>query len=148
MVVEGLMKKLNKMSLKVLIVDDDPIFVMMHKLMVKTSSIAENPMTYPNGKSALDAIAADNENEGNYLVFLDINMPIMNGWDLLNAIQQLPVSNKVYVVMITSSVEKRDKENAKRYSQVIGFYEKALSTVTCNEIKTIPAIAHFFKVVI
>ena len=133
------------MRLKVLIVDDDPVFVMMHKLMVRTSSIAENPLTYPNGKSAFEAIAADKENDGNYLVFLDINMPIMNGWDLLNAIQQLPVSNKVYVVMVTSSVEKRDKENAKKYSQVIGFYEKALSTVTCNEIKTIPAISHFFN---
>lgn len=140
-----LMKIVNTMSLNVLIVDDDPVFVMIHKLKVKMSSISDNPQTYFNGKTAYDAILGGKEKEDTYLIFLDINMPIMDGWELLNAIEESGTSNKVYVVMVTSSVDKRDREQAKKYSQVIGFYEKALNVDTCKEIKANPAIAHFFN---
>jgi len=131
-------------NLNVLIVDDDPIFVMMHKLKVKMSSIADNPQTHHNGKSALESIIGNNEEDASYLIFLDINMPVMSGWDLLNALQVSPLATKVFVALVTSSVDKRDRERAKRYPQVIGFYEKALNADTCFEIKTNPAIAHFF----
>ncbi len=132
------------MSLNVLIVDDDPIFVMMHKLKVKMSSIADNPQIHHNGKSALESIVGNKEDDASFLIFLDINMPVMNGWDLLNALQVSPISDKVFVALVTSSVDKMDKERASRYPQVIGFYEKALNVETCIEIKTNPAIAHFF----
>lgn len=134
----------NLMSLKVMIVDDDPVFIMINKLRVKTSSIAENPLTYSNGKAAFEALLNDKETEDSYLVFLDINMPIMDGWDLLNAIQNTPLANKVYVVMVTSSVDGSEKERAKAYPQVIGFYEKAIDINTCKEIKANPAISHFY----
>lgn len=140
----NLMKIDNLMSLKVMIVDDDPIFVMINKLRVKTSSIAENPLTYNNGKTAFEALLNDQETEDTYLVFLDINMPIMDGWDLLNAIQNTPLADKVYVVMVTSSVDGSEKERAKEYPQVIGFYEKAIDMNTCREIKANPAISHFY----
>jgi CheY-like chemotaxis protein len=133
------------MSLKVLIVDDDPIFVMMHKLRVKTSSIDNDPQTHWDGKTALDAINSDVENVHDYLLLLDINMPIMNGWELLNEIQKAPNANKVHVVMVSSSIDFRDKEKAMEYPQVIGFYEKALSADTCMEIKKNPAIAHYYN---
>ena len=132
------------MSLKVLIVDDDPIFVMMHRQRVKASSIALNPESHFNGSTALNTILSDTL-EDDYLVFLDINMPIMDGWDLLNAIQESPNSKKIHVVMVSSSVDHRDREKAKEYPQVIGFFEKALSNDTCNQIKSNPAIAHFYN---
>lgn len=132
------------MSLKVMIVDDDPVFVMINKLRVKTSSIAENPLVYNNGKTAFEALLNDKETDDTYLMFLDINMPIMNGWDLLNAIQNTPFANKIYVVMVTSSVDGSERERAKTYPQVIGFYEKAIDMNTCKEIKANPAISHFY----
>ena len=138
------MKINNLMSLKVMIVDDDPVFIMINKLRVKTSSIAENPLTYSNGKTAFEALLNNKETEDFYLVFLDINMPIMDGWDLLNAIQNTPLAKKIYVVMVTSSVDGSEKERAKAYPQVIGFYEKAIDINTCKEIKANPAISHFY----
>ena len=132
------------MSLNVLIVDDDPIFVMMHKLKVKMSSIADNPQIHHNGKSALESIINNKDEDASSLIFLDINMPVMNGWDLLNALQVSPISNKVFVAMVTSSIDNRDRERAKRYPQVIGFYEKALNENTCFQIKANPSIARFF----
>ena len=132
------------MSLKVLIVDDDPIFVMMHRQRVRASSIAVNPESHFDGSTALETILSDTLQD-DYLVFLDINMPIMDGWDLLNAIQGKPNSDKVHVVMVSSSVDHRDREKAKEYPQVIGFFEKALSNESCNQIKNNPAIAHFYN---
>jgi CheY-like chemotaxis protein len=137
-------KLADMMSLKVMIVDDDPVFIMINRLRVRTSSLAENPLTYTNGKLAYEALVNEEKNDDSYLVFLDINMPIMNGWDLLNAIQNTPFANKVYVVMITSSVDGRDRQKAMGYPQVIGFYEKVIDLNTCKEIKENPAISHFY----
>lgn len=132
------------MSLNVLIVDDDPIFIMMHKLKVKMSSIADNPQTHHDGKSAWESLIDNKDEDASFLLFLDINMPIMNGWDLLNELQRSHLSTKVYVALVTSSIDRMDRERAKRYPQVIGFYEKALNVDTCIQIKNNPAIAHFF----
>ncbi len=133
------------MSLKVLIVDDDPVCVMLHRLRVKTSNISENPKSYYNGKTAFDAILEAEKKDDDYLIFLDINMPVMNGWDLLNAIQTSSILNKVHVVMVSSSVDYEDMKKAKTYPQVIGFYEKALNGSVCNEIKSIPALSSFYN---
>jgi CheY-like chemotaxis protein len=137
-------KIVEMMSLKVMIVDDDPIFVMLNKLRIKTSNLAENPTSFTNGKAAFDALINDKEEEDSYLVFLDLNMPIMDGWDLLNAIQNSPIAHKVYVVLVTSSIDVTEKQRAKNYPQVIGFYEKAIDLNTCIEIRANPAISHFY----
>ena len=132
------------MGLKVLIVDDDPVCVMIHKLRVRLSNLSENPESYCNGKTAFDAMLGDEKKDDDYLIFLDINMPIMDGWDLLNAIQATSISDKIHVVMVSSSVDDNDRKKAKSYPQVIGFYEKALNGSVCNEIKSMPAISGFY----
>jgi len=136
---------MNKTSLKVLIVDDDPLFIMMNKRWVTSTNIAENPATFQNGKLVVEAMSSLNHSDDYFLVFLDINMPLMDGWDVLNAIQSMPLSNKIYVVMVSSSIDTDDKEKATKYPQVIGFYEKILTKKSCEEIKTIPSIAHFYN---
>ncbi len=140
----NLAKIVEMMSLKVMIVDDDPIFVMLNKLRIKTSNLAENPSSFNNGKAAFDAMINDKEEDDSYLLFLDINMPIMDGWDLLNAIQNTPIAHKVYVVLVTSSIDGGEKQRAKDYPQVIGFYEKAIDVNTCIEIRANPKISHFY----
>lgn len=136
---------MNKTGLKVLIVDDDPLFVMMNKRWVTSTNIAENPATFQNGKLVVEAMSSLSNSDDYFLVFLDINMPQMDGWDVLNAIQSIPLSNKIYVVMVSSSIDTDDKEKATQYPQVIGFYEKILTKNSCEEIKTIPNIAHFYN---
>jgi CheY-like chemotaxis protein len=136
---------MNKTGLKVLIVDDDPLFVMMNKRWVTSTNIADNPATFQNGKLVVEAMSSLNNSDDYFLLFLDINMPLMDGWDVLNAIQSIPLSNKIYVVMVSSSIDTDDKVKATKYPQVIGFYEKILTKNSCEEIKTIPSIAHFYN---
>ncbi|MFP5040756.1 response regulator [Parasediminibacterium sp. JCM 36343] len=130
-------------NLKVLIVDDDPVVVLMHKRIVANCNLSNAPLTFKNGKEAFEYISNTNDNSV-YLVLLDINMPVMNGWDFLNSIQEMPNDSRFFVMMVSSSVSEPDKEKAKEYSQVIGYLEKNLNATVCKEIKNIDAISHFF----
>lgn len=133
------------MSIKVLIVDDDAIILMLHKELSKRILCA-NAVGFLNGKKALDYLVAHYEKEGQddesvFLVLLDINMPEMNGWGFLDAIQHYPWAKHIYVVMVTSSIDNNDREKAQQYQQVIDFIEKPLSINTCTLVKQLPSLA-------
>jgi len=129
------------MSLKVLIVDDDKMIKLVHKMMVLKSGLCTEPLVFDDGKSAFDFLVSKHTDFDNYLVLLDINMPIMNGWEFLDAIQGKEFEKKLIVVMVTSSVDTGDRNKAKEYPQIIDFLEKPLKVDACNYIKNLPSIA-------
>ena len=63
------------------------------------------------------------------VLFLDLNMPSMTGWDFLDAFNDLSeeVRNKFIIYILTSSVDERDKEKARTHPMVSGFYSKPLT---------------------
>lgn len=100
------MKKVNS----IFIVDDDPITVFGIRKMLKPVAICEDVQIFQNGKEALEAII-QRMDEGGYIpevIFLDINMPIMDGWDFLDEIMTLDLSEKIIINMITSSIDPLD----------------------------------------
>ena len=133
------------MNLNVLIVDDDKMIIHLHKVMVARSKLCESPLSFSDGNLALEFLKAAFAEDQHYLILLDINMPVMNGWEFLDAIQDFPFAKKVLVVMVTSSVDTGDKIKAKQYSQVIYFLEKPLKMDTCNYIKTLPKLVSFYS---
>lgn len=68
------------------------------------------------------------------LIFLDINMPLMNGWDFLEAYGDLPDHKKAgkVVVMLTSSFNEEERERAEAYDPVAGFLTKPRSGSNCS----------------
>ncbi len=62
-------------------------------------------------------------------ILLDINMPELNGWQLLEKLQQmpLPVKECIAVFMLSSSIDPSDKQKAKEYPLISGYIEKPLS---------------------
>ena len=133
------------MNLKVLIVDDDKMIKLLHTVMVERSKLGSSPQAFSDGKAALDFLNVEYKESEHYLVLLDINMPVMNGWDFLDAVKEKSFANQLHVVMVTSSVDNTDKIKATQYPQVVGFLEKPLKIDNCNYIKTIPSIAPFFN---
>ena len=127
-------------KIRVLIIDDSPLVRETIRAMLSEDPAIEVVGLAKDGREGVEKTMALKPD----VITMDINMPVMNGWDLLNALQVSPISDKVFVAMVTSSIDKMDRERASRYPQVIGFYEKALNVETCIEIKTNPAIAHFF----
>lgn len=122
------------MELKTLIIDDDPIVIFLHKKIIQKCELAAEPLTFLNGKQCLDFFMQSAEESDNHLLFLDINMPVMNGWEFLEDIQKTPFSDKVFVVMTTSSVDSYDRKKAMEYKQIISFLEKPLTIEKCREI--------------
>jgi CheY-like chemotaxis protein len=133
------------MKLNTLIVDDDNMVVFLHKLAVVESGLSDAPAIAGNGSQALSYIST-NQTPGNYfLVLLDINMPEMDGWGFLDAIQTSDLTTPISVVMVTSSVDTRDRNRASEYAQVIGYIEKPLNSASCEALKKLPQLVDLFK---
>ncbi|MHB1921731.1 MAG: response regulator [Chitinophagaceae bacterium] len=130
------------MKLTTMIVDDDTLVTFLHKTLIVKCGLVTQPIIAFDGQQALEYIRNFSDPEMSFLIFLDINMPVMNGWELLDQLQNLKDPRRFYAIMVTSSIYKIDRENAKKYPQVIGFFEKPLNFQSCQEIKNIPEINH------
>jgi CheY-like chemotaxis protein len=123
------------MRFKVLIIDDDPIILVLHKsIAIRSGLCTEEPLTFQNGKAALDYLCTQGNDKENYLLMLDIHMPLMNGWEFLDAAKSSPVWQRMKIVVISSSIDARDHEKAKQYSRVIRYIEKPLRFDICTKL--------------
>jgi len=127
----------------VLLVDDDSGTNFINKLILSRVSSSLPVETVLNGKEAIDFIKSSRNKDvvseqyfENILIFLDINMPVMDGWCFLEAFKLLPDDYKknVSIIMLTTSLNPEDKLRSDTYSEVSGFYNKPLSIVIVKEI--------------
>ena len=132
------------MELEFLIVDDSDIVIFLHTEILSYTKLAKNPLTALNGETALELLTNLKGTENEYLVLLDINMPVMDGWQFLEEIQKDNELPTIYVIMVTSSIDSIDKIKASKFPQVIGFFEKPLSEENCKQIETFDALKKFF----
>ena len=61
----------------------------------------------------LDYILANKDKDKVFLILLDINMPVMNGWEFLDQLNTIVIKPLVKVVIVTSSIDSADKDKAK-----------------------------------
>lgn len=112
---------------KVLIVDDDHVILMIHRLKIMKSGVDLSALEFLNGQTALEYIKAHNTENNLFIVLLDINMPVMNGWEFLDSIQKMDLKCKMKVAMVTSSVDHADQEKAKNYREVCCYITKPVN---------------------
>ena len=119
---------------RIMLVDDDVNTNIYNEIILNQVKAAEEILVYQNGKQALDFLeTADKKVD---LIFLDINMPIMNGWQFLEKYKELEDAKKAgsVVVMLTTSMNSEDKEKAFEYGVVGDFISKPLSPEALQEI--------------
>ena len=133
------------MELKVILVDDCDIVQFFHCEMLKDSNISHSPLQFMNGKEALDYLIDAPIEEIQYLIFLDINMPVLDGFQLLSGIQSLPKLDNLLIVMVTSSTDDADRKRAFSFKQVIDFIEKPFTQKQCEAIKQHELLKGFFQ---
>ncbi|HEX8332043.1 MAG TPA: response regulator [Segetibacter sp.] len=114
----------------VLLVEDDPITVMVCDRIIKMNGFSDEVKSCENGRYALEYLK-EKATVGTYwpdIIFLDINMPVMNGWDFLEELEQikdtLPPLPRIFI--LSSTVDPEDFSRAKSFSTVEDFISKPL----------------------
>ncbi|MBU2995270.1 response regulator [Cellulophaga baltica] len=113
------------MKFEILLVDDDPIVQFLHKSVLIECNLPDQKL-FSNGELVLNYIIENKDNDTMFLILLDINMPIMNGWEFLEQLRSHVLKPILKVIIVTSSIDSVDKEKAKKYPEVFEFFEKPL----------------------
>lgn len=118
---------------RILLIDDDVNTNFYNRILFEQAKVCDEILEFQNAEEGLDFLKKENEVS---LVLLDINMPIMNGWQFLEAYEQLNEKQKeaIIVVMLTSSINMDDQEKAAMYDSVKKFIRKPISPELINEI--------------
>lgn len=121
----------------VLLVEDDPITIMVCERIMKMTSFAEKVTSCQNGKMALSyLLSVKDKAQLPKVIFLDINMPVMNGWDFLIELDKVKsgFEEVPQIFLLSSTIDPEDYTKAKDFSLVKGFISKPLSKEALDRI--------------
>jgi len=122
----------------ILLIDDDESTNFLHQIVIEKSAITESVQACGSGQAALDYLskAINGEYPQPDLIFLDINMPRMNGWEFLEEYDKLSdeQKGKMVVVMLTTSINPDDKAMAESLGYIAGFKNKPLTVEILQEL--------------
>ena len=123
-------------KLNLLVVDDDDINLFIIKKIVDKTGFDIDMVARSNGQQAIDYIneAIVQNNPLPKMSLIDINMPVMNGWEFIEAYEALAIEHKVDMYILSSSVYENDIEKTKSYKAVKGFISKPLSMERLTEL--------------
>ncbi|MBD3630283.1 response regulator [Cyclobacterium sp.] len=121
--------------MKILLVDDDPIVILLQKKLMEKAGITHEVTSFNNGEDLVGFLADNALPDEDYLMFLDINMPGLSGWDVLDTLDAMNLSQNIEVIIITSSIEAADKRKANKYKRVVDFWVKPFSIQDFSQFK-------------
>lgn len=116
------------MTRKVMLVDDVPTANFIMKKMIQKISPDFNVMDFILPELAINSIEENSPD----LIFLDLNMPVINGWKFLDLMNEKNFENKVYI--LTSSTSQFDIQQSKQYKNVVGFLVKPVNLSTLTDL--------------
>lgn len=122
------MKKVDSICL----VDDDEIFQFVTKRVIEQTRLVQTIRLFSNGKEAigfLEEVHASNSQLPD-IILLDLNMPVMDGWDFLEAYVLLKpeLSKPITIYIVSSSISPADILRAQRISEVTDYIIKPITT--------------------
>ncbi|WP_339924572.1 response regulator [uncultured Cyclobacterium sp.] len=122
----------------ILLVDDDKATNFVNNFTIKRSACSDNVVIAENGLEALEYLRSkqgESSTQPN-VIFLDINMPIMNGWEFLEEYEKLKHDNRedIIFIMLTTSLNPDDVNRAKSFTSISGYRNKPLTAKMIEDI--------------
>lgn len=108
------------------IVDDDAIFVFVLKKLLEKNGNFGKMIDFKNGNDAIDVLFSD-QSELPCVILLDLNMPIIDGWQFLDQLEDSELKDELNVYIMSSSIDRTDIEKSKNYSIVKDFISKPVN---------------------
>ena len=120
------------------IIDDDDVYQYTVTRALKSDSLAKKILVFSDGEEALDFMIeniASNDNLPD-VIFLDVNMPIMDGWQFLEEYIKLKprVGKQIAIYMVTSSVDPVDVDRAAKFSEISDYLVKPIQPDQIREL--------------
>lgn len=123
---------------KYLLIDDEEVFNFIHTQVIQLIEPDAQIKEIRSSSGALQCIK-ENLNKADQfpdVILVDINMPEMNGFELMEELQQLSSSftKKAHIYMVTSSLFESDRKRAETFSVLTGFMEKPIGASDAEKI--------------
>lgn len=134
------MRKLTPLKL-IMLVDDDDTTNYLNQRLLEGLNAAENILIFKDGELALEylsksCVAGADSNPCPDLMFLDIKMPVMDGFEFLDAYKEMKqrLNQNITIMMLTSSASFYDLEKLKSYPDVKKHYSKSLTELDVKDL--------------
>lgn len=121
---------------RIMLVDDDPIVVLLAQKLIERANITVPVSNYLNGKEFIDALKENEPSspDAKNLVLLDLNMPVMNGWEVLEYLSREGYEESFVINILTSSISNQDRARSEKYLFVKGYLEKPMNAEMVDEL--------------
>ncbi|MDH7445208.1 response regulator [Aquimarina sp. 2201CG14-23] len=118
------------------VIDDDPIFIFGIKKIIELIGFCKSLMVFRDGKEALNNLTSIiSSNIGlPDVILLDLNMPILDGWQFLDEFVKIPCEKKIVIYIVSSSVDPEDVLKAKTYQGVSDYIVKPVTVKKLKEV--------------
>lgn len=124
--------------MKTYLIDDDSLAVYLTEQLLRAEGFSNSICTFQSAEEALQTLVAAKEEGVPEVVFLDLNMPLMNGWQFLDALvpHEEALRGSCHIYILTSSLALTDLERSKEYDLVAGLIHKPLDSEEIRAIQS------------
>jgi CheY-like chemotaxis protein len=111
-------------NILIMLIDDDPLTNQLNTLVINRQTPDAEIITFTMANNAINYLREEGKRKPE-IIFLDLNMPLMNGWDFMEEYQKLSLD--IEVVILTSSNEEEEKKKSNSYKKISSYELKPLS---------------------